>query len=125
MGSYVGAGLATNLNFSSGVLGAKADWSTNLPINLPNGGNINFRAADPADVAHNISLNGVLAGNGGVTKSGGGSLALRATNTFAGAVTINGGTLEVDGSIAQPGTWLQLTPGRCSPETVRSIATSS
>jgi autotransporter-associated beta strand protein len=94
-----GAGLATNLNFSSGTLGAKADWSTSLPINLPNNGNINLRAADAADTAHNISLNGVVAGNGGFTKSGGGTLALRAANTFAGAVTINGGTLDVDGSI--------------------------
>ena len=33
------AGLATPLNFSSGVLGAKADWSTSLPIALlPRGG---------------------------------------------------------------------------------------
>src|SRR5262249_25572996 len=31
------AGLVTNLNFGSGVVGAKTDWSTSLPINLPNG----------------------------------------------------------------------------------------
>ena len=94
-----GAGLATNLNFSSGVLGARSDWITNLPINLPNGGNITFRSADAANVAHNISLNGVVSGNGGFTKNGGGTLALRSTNTFAGAVTLNGGILDVDGSI--------------------------
>jgi rhamnogalacturonan endolyase len=95
-----GAGLVTNLNFSSGTLGARSDWSTNLSINLPNGGNINFRSADAANVAHNISLNGILSGNGGFTKSGAGTLALRAANTFAGAVAVNGGTLDVDGSIA-------------------------
>ena len=95
-----GAGLATNLNFSNGLLGSTADWTTNLPINLPNGGNINFRGADAANVAHNISLNGVLSGNGGFTKSGAGTLALRAANTFAGAVAVSGGTLDVDGSIA-------------------------
>jgi rhamnogalacturonan endolyase len=95
-----GAGLVTNLNFSSGTLGARSDWSTNLAINLPNGGNITFRGADAANVAHNISLNGILSGNGGFTKTGGGTLALRAANTFAGAVALNGGTLDVDGSVA-------------------------
>ena len=29
------AGFVTNLNFSSGLVGAKADWSTSLPINFP------------------------------------------------------------------------------------------
>jgi rhamnogalacturonan endolyase len=93
------AGLVTNLNFSSGVLGATADWTTSLPINLPNLGNITFRSADGAGVAHNITLNGILSGNGGFTKTGGGRLSLGAANTFAGAVTVNGGTLDVDGTI--------------------------
>jgi rhamnogalacturonan endolyase len=93
------AGLVTNLNFSSGVLGATSDWTTNLPINLPNGGNITFRAADAASDAHNINLNGIMGGNGGFTKDGSGRLSLAATNTFAGAVTINAGTLDVDGAI--------------------------
>jgi autotransporter-associated beta strand protein len=34
-----------------------------------------------------------------LTKSGGGTLALRAANTFAGAVTVNEGTLDIDGSV--------------------------
>src|SRR5678815_5415622 len=94
------SGLATNLNFSSGTLGANADWTTNLNINLPNGGNITFRTADAANTAHNITLNGVVGGNGGFTKSGSGRLVLGASNTFGGAVSINGGTLDVDGSIS-------------------------
>ena len=32
------AGFATNLNFGNGLLGAKADWATSLPINLPANG---------------------------------------------------------------------------------------
>ena len=31
-------GFATNLNFGNGLLGAKADWATSLPINLPANG---------------------------------------------------------------------------------------
>lgn len=97
------SGMATNLNLSSGSLGATSDWTTSLPINLPGGGNITFRAADVSNGSHNITLNGVLAGNGGFTKSGGGRLLLGAANPFAGAVAINGGTLDVDGSIASGG----------------------
>ena len=94
------SGLATGLNFSSGVLGAKADWSTSLPINLPNNGNIMFKAADVADVGHSITLTGLLSGAGGFSKTGGGRLVLGAANTFTGAVAVNGGALDVDGSLA-------------------------
>ncbi len=93
------AGLATNLNFSSGVLGAKADWSTSLPINLPANGNIAIKAADVAGVPHNVTLAGALSGAGGFTKIGGGRLTLGAANAFTGAVAVNGGALDVDGSI--------------------------
>jgi autotransporter-associated beta strand protein len=93
------AGLATNLNFDGGLLGAKANWGTSVPITLPNNGNITIKAADVADVARNIALNGTLSGLGGFTKTGGGRLTLGAANTFAGAVAVNGGALEVNGSL--------------------------
>ncbi len=95
-----GAGLATNLSFSSGLLGAKADWTTGLPITLPSGGNILFKTTDAADLAHNIALNGALFGPGGFTKTGAGGLVLGGANTFTGAVAVSGGTLNVHGSIA-------------------------
>jgi autotransporter-associated beta strand protein len=93
------AGLATNFNLSSGLLGAKSDWGTSLPINLPANGNIAIKAADVADTTHNLTLNGPLSGAGGFTKTGGGRLTLGAANTFAGAVAVNGGALDVDGSV--------------------------
>src|SRR5215470_17657279 len=93
------AGLATNLNFGSGLLGAKADWIASLPITLPNNGNIAIKAADLADVARNITLSGALSGAGGFTKTGAGRLTLGAANTFTGAVAVNGGALDVDGSL--------------------------
>lgn len=72
------AGLVTNLNFSSGILGAKADWSTAVPINLPTNGNITFKAADSVGEPHNITFNGVLSGAGSFTKTGNGRLVLGA-----------------------------------------------
>ncbi len=93
------AGFATNLNFSNGLLGAKSDWGTSLPINLPANGNITIKAADVADITHNITLNGPLSGAGGFTKTGGGRLTLGAANAFTGAVAVNGGALDVDGSV--------------------------
>src|SRR5262245_53148582 len=92
-------GLATNLNFGNGLLGAKADWGTKLPITLPANGNLAIKAADVANVSRNIMLGGPLSGAGGFTKTGGGRLTLAAANTFTGAVAVNGGALDVDGSV--------------------------
>ena len=39
-------------------------------------------------------------GSGGIAVTGGGRLVLAGANTYAGSTTVNGGTLEVDGSIA-------------------------
>ena len=105
------AGLATNLNFSSGLLGAKADWSTALPINLPTNGNITFKAADSAGAPRNITFNGVLSGPGGFTKTGSGRLVLGAANTFTGAVAVNEGTLDVDGSLLPSAALLSVNSG--------------
>jgi rhamnogalacturonan endolyase len=98
-----GGGLTTNLNFGSGTLGAKANWSTALPVTLPAGGNLNFRAADAAGSPFNITLGGALSGSGGFTKTGGGTLTLAGTNTYTGATSVQQGTLRVDGSIAAGG----------------------
>ncbi|ACB75491.1 rhamnogalacturonan lyase B N-terminal domain-containing protein [Opitutus terrae] len=94
-----GGTFATNLNFSSGTLGAKASWSTALPVNLPSGGNVTIKAASPADEPFDITLGGVLGGAGGLTKTGAGTLQLTASNTYAGATVVNGGVLRVDGSL--------------------------
>jgi rhamnogalacturonan endolyase len=97
------AGLTTHLNFSSGTLGANANWSTALPINLPNGGNVVIKAANALDEPSDITLNGVLSGPGGLTKTGGGALTLAADNTFAGSVNLDAGLLRVTGALAAGG----------------------
>jgi len=82
------------------LLGAKSDWGTSLPITLPADGNLAIKAADVANAARNITLNGPLSGAGGFTKIGGGRLTLGAANAFTGAVAVNGGALDVDGSLS-------------------------
>ncbi|WP_342750535.1 Ig-like domain-containing protein [Termitidicoccus mucosus] len=93
-----GAALVTSVNFTSGVLGAKATWSSSVPMTLS--GDIELRADDEAGAARNITLNGVLSGAGGFTKAGSGTLALAAANTFTGPVAVSEGALNVNGSLA-------------------------
>jgi autotransporter-associated beta strand protein len=95
-----GAGaFATNLSFGTGTLGARASWSTSVPIVLPAGGNVTIKAGDASDVPYDISLAGGLSGPGGLTKIGVGTLALTAVNTFSGPVGVDAGVLRVDGSL--------------------------
>ena len=109
---YLGAGgivrngtgtFATNLNFSAGVLGAKASWATAVPITLPAGGNVTIKAADAPDLSYDITLSGPLAGPGGFAKTGPGTLALTGASTFAGPVAVAAGVLRVDGSVGAGG----------------------
>ncbi|MGY3589125.1 autotransporter outer membrane beta-barrel domain-containing protein [Bradyrhizobium sp. USDA 4350] len=46
------------------------------------------------------TFSGSLSGTGGLTKVGAGTLALSGINIYTGSTTVSGGTLEVDGSIA-------------------------
>jgi fibronectin-binding autotransporter adhesin len=50
------------------------------------------------------TYSGVISGTGGgLTKNGTGTLTLTNTNTYSGATTINAGTLQIDGNIANSG----------------------
>ncbi|MBT3374776.1 MAG: hypothetical protein HN406_04215, partial [Lentisphaerae bacterium] len=48
----------------------------------------------------NTTFGGVISDNGGLTKTGAGTLTLSGVNTYTGATTITGGTLSVTGSLA-------------------------
>lgn len=114
---YVGGGgiglAATNaftsaINLNNGTLGAKADWSSAMNMNLNGsaGTPFTFQAADAANTAHNITLNGVLGGAGSFNKTGGGVLTLTggATgNTYSGGTTLTAGTLNINGIYALGG----------------------
>ena len=80
------------------TVGAIADWSSVAPVTLA--GNTTFQAADASSVAYTISLNDVLFGVGGLTKTGNGLLTLSGTNTYTGGTTVSAGKLSVNGSLA-------------------------
>lgn len=64
--------------------------------NLDNGGNPLSIGANNGSSAYD----GVLSGNGSLTKVGGGTLNLTGANTYAGPTTVSAGTLLVNGSTA-------------------------
>jgi autotransporter-associated beta strand protein len=94
-GSFV-----TNINLSSGTLGAAANWSSSLPMTLPTNNSITLKAADAANLPQDITLGGVLSGAGRFTKTGAGTLTLAGANTYTGTTTVNAGTLRVLGSLS-------------------------
>jgi autotransporter-associated beta strand protein len=86
----------TLISLLGGTIGASANWSSAMPMTLGNGNtNVTFQAADAVNNARNITLSGVLAGTGGLTKTGGGVLTLGGANTYTGSTTVNAGTLSL------------------------------
>lgn len=105
---YVGSGgivnvgggtFSSSVNLSGGTIGARAAWSSNMPMTLDTtNGNIIFRTADANNTSYPITLNGALSGAGGLTKSGGGDLILSAANTYTGATQITAGSVILTGN---------------------------
>jgi autotransporter-associated beta strand protein len=92
------AGYNSTISLLSGTLGAKADWSSTLPMQL-SGTSFAIKAADVSNASHNIALNGVVSGGGNLIKTGGGVMMLNATNTYTGTTAVNAGTLAVNGRL--------------------------
>src|SRR5262245_16252974 len=88
------SGLLTNMFLTNGLLGAKADWSNAITVNLPAANTFTIKAADASDGAHNITVNGIVSGSGSFTKTGGGALILTGNNTFTGVPVVSAGTLQ-------------------------------
>ncbi len=111
------ANITPNINLTSGTLGAKADWSSSLNMNLnglANGSAVTIKAADISNVARNISLSGILSGAGGFTKTGGGTLTLSGANTYTGDTLVNAGSLVAGHASAIGGGSLSISGGAFS-----------
>jgi autotransporter-associated beta strand protein len=88
-----GPSMTTIFTLTGGTLAAKDSWVSSA--NLPLGGLITFKTADAANVARDITLDGVLSSSGGVIKTGAGVLTLNGANTYAGVTAVNAGTLAL------------------------------
>ena len=53
------------------------------------------RTFSVSNASESLTVSGVLSGAGGLTKTSAGTLILSGTNTYSGATTINGGTLQI------------------------------
>ncbi|MEK7952620.1 beta strand repeat-containing protein [Luteolibacter soli] len=102
-------GMTTNgnksFNFGSGTLGAFADWTSGQALSMSGTvtpSTINTLDSVDGTTARNVTLSGLLSGNGGLVKSGAGVLTLNrtgaASNTFSGGLTVNAGTVKLFGN---------------------------
>ncbi|MER9104896.1 autotransporter domain-containing protein [Mesorhizobium sp. M0848] len=86
------------LTFDGGVLRVMSTMftATSRTINWgPGGGGF-----DIADSANNFTVSQALTGQGGLTKLGAGTLTLTGINTYSGGTVVNGGTLRIGGDWA-------------------------
>lgn len=93
----LGGGIVTDgsryaINLGGGTVGAEANWSSPLNMNLTDlNGSVTFDTT-----VNTITLSGVLSGSGGMVKAGGGTLELSGANTYTGDTTVNAGILKLN-----------------------------
>ncbi|MES2439514.1 MAG: autotransporter-associated beta strand repeat-containing protein [Verrucomicrobiota bacterium] len=109
------------VRLTGGTLGAKAAWSSSVGVELTNSAVV--KAADAADAAHDITLNGAVTGSGALVKTGAGILTLTGLNTYTGDTTVNAGKLAVNGSAIADTGKLVINGGQVQPTGTEVVGT--
>ena len=79
------------VRLGGGTIRATANWTSNLETTLVTGGSgIQYDTNGKV-----VTLSGNLVGAGGLTKVGSGTLKLSGSNSFAGGITVNTGTVQI------------------------------
>jgi len=120
---FGGTGGAVTVDTTAGTVQA-TDLTFNVTGYIISGGVLTLNGPTGTNVsgASNATINSVLAGAVGLNKSGAGSLVLRGANTFTGAISITGGTLDVavDGNLGATTNAINIDGGR-----LRGVATTN
>ncbi|MGJ3244036.1 MAG: autotransporter-associated beta strand repeat-containing protein [Opitutales bacterium] len=93
LGAAPGTATPDHLVFDGGTLNTTSTVTldANRGVRLDTGG-----GTFDTDGATTLTVDGIIAGNGSLTKQGAGTLVLAATNTFTGSTSVTGGTLQAD-----------------------------
>jgi len=98
-----------DVRMSGGTFGALAPFTNRARTRLSDRhGGLTVRAADSAGQPHDIVMGESLTGSGGFTKTGGGTLYLKAANTYTGRTDILAGALTLDTKVVAPATPVAL-----------------
>ena len=115
----------TNI-LSGGTIAATANWTASVPLTLTNiNGNLTVQAADVNATPFNITLAGGLSGQGGLIKTGGGTLTLSGANNYSGTTTVSSGQLTVSTLAATSIGSVSLTNSGTTLSTVLAAAGQS
>ncbi len=82
-----------------GATGNTYGWTSVLDMTIEGATKLNTSTYENQN-SSTITLNGVLSGDGGITKEGAGTLVLSGANTYAGGTTIQTGSVEVKNAAA-------------------------
>jgi fibronectin-binding autotransporter adhesin len=96
---YLAVGATQSVAIASAVsLGAAQTWTTGGDADLTVGGGIdNGGSLLTASIGKSATFSGPIAGTGGLTKQGEGTLTLSGSNTFVGMTTVSAGRLTLAG----------------------------
>ncbi|MDR1146370.1 MAG: autotransporter-associated beta strand repeat-containing protein [Verrucomicrobiales bacterium] len=91
----------TLLALGSGTLLAAADLNSVVnDVNVAGGVILTIQNADQQGTAKDLTLAGIISGNGSVLKTGGGTLTLTASNSYSGTTTVSEGALVLAAAAA-------------------------